>query len=127
MKCPVCKDVELVMSERQGVEIDYCPSCRGVWLDRGELDKIIEKSASLQNQNKQNPAQNNQRQNYNNESPHSQNNQRQNYNNESPHSQYNQRQNYNNESPHSQYNSHNNGYPKKKKEGFLAEIFDFDF
>ena len=43
MKCPVCKDVDLVMSERQGVEIDYCPSCRGVWLDRGELDKIIEK------------------------------------------------------------------------------------
>ena len=44
MKCPVCKDVDLVMSERQGVEIDYCPKCRGVWLDRGELDKIIEKS-----------------------------------------------------------------------------------
>jgi Zn-finger nucleic acid-binding protein len=35
------------MSERQGVEIDYCPQCRGVWLDRGELDKIIEKSASI--------------------------------------------------------------------------------
>ena len=46
MKCPVCKDIDLVMSERQGVEIDYCPSCRGVWLDRGELDKIIEKSAT---------------------------------------------------------------------------------
>ncbi|WP_180380335.1 zf-TFIIB domain-containing protein, partial [Campylobacter lanienae] len=42
MLCPVCKDVNLVMSERSGVEIDYCPSCRGVWLDRGELDKIIE-------------------------------------------------------------------------------------
>ena len=40
MPCPVCK-VNLVMSERQGVEIDYCPQCRGVWLDRGELDKII--------------------------------------------------------------------------------------
>jgi Zn-finger nucleic acid-binding protein len=48
MNCPTCKDVSLVMSERQGVEIDYCPSCRGVWLDRGELDKIIEK-ASEQN------------------------------------------------------------------------------
>lgn len=45
MKCPVCKDVDLVMSERQGVEIDYCPTCRGVWLDRGELDKIIERSS----------------------------------------------------------------------------------
>lgn len=43
--CPACK-VDLVMSERQGIEIDYCPKCRGVWLDRGELDKIIERSAS---------------------------------------------------------------------------------
>ena len=46
MQCPVCKDVELVMSERQKIEIDYCPKCRGVWLDRGELDKIIERSES---------------------------------------------------------------------------------
>jgi uncharacterized protein len=44
MPCPVCR-VSLVMSERQGVEIDYCPQCRGVWLDRGELDKILERSA----------------------------------------------------------------------------------
>lgn len=44
MKCPLCS-VDLVMSERQGIEIDYCPQCRGVWLDRGELDKIIERSA----------------------------------------------------------------------------------
>lgn len=43
MKCPVC-DSTLQMSERSGVEIDYCPSCRGVWLDRGELDKIIERA-----------------------------------------------------------------------------------
>jgi uncharacterized protein len=42
MLCPACK-VDLVMSERQTVEIDYCPKCRGVWLDRGELDKIIER------------------------------------------------------------------------------------
>lgn len=46
MKCPVCSTVNLVMSERQGIEIDYCPECRGVWLDRGELDKIIERSAT---------------------------------------------------------------------------------
>jgi uncharacterized protein len=45
MPCPVCK-IALTMSERQGVEIDYCPQCRGVWLDRGELDKILERSAS---------------------------------------------------------------------------------
>ena len=44
MNCPQCSNVALVMSERQGVEIDYCPQCRGVWLDRGELDKIIERS-----------------------------------------------------------------------------------
>jgi Zn-finger nucleic acid-binding protein len=47
MQCPVCKDQQLAISERQGVEIDYCPSCRGVWLDRGELDKLIEKSAAV--------------------------------------------------------------------------------
>ncbi len=45
MNCPVCK-VELKMADRQGVEIDYCPQCRGVWLDRGELDKIIERAPS---------------------------------------------------------------------------------
>ncbi|WP_148713708.1 TFIIB-type zinc ribbon-containing protein [Chitinolyticbacter meiyuanensis] len=44
MDCPVCKTAQLVMSERAGVEIDYCPQCRGVWLDRGELDKIIERA-----------------------------------------------------------------------------------
>ena len=43
--CPVDQSL-LVMSERQGVEIDYCPTCRGVWLDRGELDKIIEKNSA---------------------------------------------------------------------------------
>lgn len=47
MKCPTCPDTALVMSDRQGVEIDYCPQCRGVWLDRGELDKLIERSATL--------------------------------------------------------------------------------
>ncbi len=46
MKCPVCAQVDLVMTDRQGVEIDYCPQCRGIWLDRGELDKIIERTAA---------------------------------------------------------------------------------
>ena len=46
MKCPVCTTVELKMTDRQGIEIDYCPECRGVWLDRGELDKIIERSSA---------------------------------------------------------------------------------
>ena len=47
MTCPV-DGATLVMSERSGIEIDYCPTCRGVWLDRGELDKIIERNAEQQ-------------------------------------------------------------------------------
>jgi Zn-finger nucleic acid-binding protein len=45
MNCPICH-VALHISERQGIEVDYCPQCRGVWLDRGELDKIIERAAA---------------------------------------------------------------------------------
>ena len=48
MKCPADNET-LVMTERHGVEIDYCPKCRGVWLDRGELDKIIERAAPAPN------------------------------------------------------------------------------
>jgi Zn-finger nucleic acid-binding protein len=55
MKCPVCQTVDLKMSERQGIEIDYCPQCRGVWLDRGELDKIIERSAAAEGYAQQRP------------------------------------------------------------------------
>ena len=47
MQCPI-DGTQLVMADRAGVEIDYCPQCRGVWLDRGELDKIIERSAPQQ-------------------------------------------------------------------------------
>ena len=46
MRCPVDNET-LVMSDRHGVEIDYCPKCRGVWLDRGELDKLLERAAAL--------------------------------------------------------------------------------
>ncbi|MDZ5621349.1 TFIIB-type zinc ribbon-containing protein [Nocardioides bizhenqiangii] len=46
MRCPN-DETTLVMSERSGIEIDYCPECRGVWLDRGELDKIIDRAASM--------------------------------------------------------------------------------
>jgi hypothetical protein len=45
MKVPVCPASTLLMSDRQGVEIDYCPTCRGVWLDRGELDKLVQLGA----------------------------------------------------------------------------------
>lgn len=44
MRCPRCEVIDLIMTERQAVEIDYCPACRGVWLDRAELDKIIDRS-----------------------------------------------------------------------------------
>lgn len=54
MKCPNC-NVPLIMTERQGIEIDYCPQCRGIWLDRGELDKIIERSANEPTFNQQPP------------------------------------------------------------------------
>jgi Zn-finger nucleic acid-binding protein len=47
MKCPTCPDTALATSDRQGVEIDSCPQCRWVWLDRGELDKQIERSATV--------------------------------------------------------------------------------
>lgn len=60
MKCPNC-NVPLIMSERQGIEIDYCPQCRGIWLDRGELDKIIERSLNepqINQQQLENPFQN---------------------------------------------------------------------
>ena len=48
MKCPNCTDTTLTMADRQGIEIDYCPQCRGVWLDRGELDKLMERAAAAQ-------------------------------------------------------------------------------
>ena len=44
MKCPKCQ-TDLMMTERQGIEIDFCTQCRGVWLDRGELDKLIERAS----------------------------------------------------------------------------------
>lgn len=47
MKCPICPSSDLLMTDRLGIEIDYCPQCRGVWLDRGELDKIIERSMGV--------------------------------------------------------------------------------
>ena len=47
MKCPACPTTSLVMTDRSGIEIDYCPDCRGVWLDRGELDKIIERATPV--------------------------------------------------------------------------------
>lgn len=53
MKCPNCKELNLVIAERKGIEIDHCPECRGIWLDRGELDKILEKSKEEENSYRQ--------------------------------------------------------------------------
>ena len=55
MKCPIDPDTDLVMADRSGIEIDYCPKCRGVWLDRGELDKIIERAAQQDARDRQPP------------------------------------------------------------------------
>ncbi|MCW8126496.1 zf-TFIIB domain-containing protein [Microbulbifer halophilus] len=44
MECPFCDDARLLKADRNGIAIDYCPQCRGIWLDRGELDKIVERS-----------------------------------------------------------------------------------
>lgn len=107
MDCPVCKTTRLVMSERQGIEIDYCPNCRGVWLDRGELDKIIERSetAAAPQRDQAPPPYAGQ--------PHQQ-----------PQGYPRQSQGY----PPSQqgYPNQQQGYYKKKKrEGFLGDLFDF--
>lgn len=88
MQCPVCKNTNLVMSDRQGIEIDYCPQCRGVWLDRGELDKIIERSVTeVQPARAEHPR--------------------------AP------------AYPHEQHYG-DDYYKKKKRKGFLGELFDFD-
>lgn len=89
MNCPNCNEV-LVMTERQGVEIDYCPKCRGIWLDRGELDKIIEKSSQSGTT-------------------------------------YDSDQYRDEKKDYDSYKDQNNpNYRKKKRGGFLSDLFDFD-
>lgn len=93
MKCPI-DGANLVMTDRAGVEIDYCPECRGVWLDRGELDKIIERSAA--------PAA---------EAP--------------PPPPRQDRGRDDRDRDHDRYSKHD-GYSKRKKRGgFLEDLFDF--
>ena len=91
MKCPVCKSADLVMSERQGIEIDYCSQCRGVWLDRGELDKIIDRSTDAPVPRTESRA-----------------------------------PSYSDPPRHGHHDAGHGGYYKKKKrEGFLSDLFDF--
>jgi Zn-finger nucleic acid-binding protein len=107
MNCPNCNET-LVMTDRQGVEIDYCPKCRGVWLDRGELDKIIERSATYNQQPDAPipppppPAQD-----------HTYNQQ------QKPYDKY--QKPYGNQ----QYPHNDPYYRHKKKKGFLDDLFDF--
>lgn len=54
MKCPVCKDIMLLMMDKNWVEVDYCPECRWIWLDRWELEKLIQGEQAYSNNNYQN-------------------------------------------------------------------------
>ena len=96
MKCPNCNET-LVMADRQGIEIDYCPKCRGIWLDKGELDKIVDRSANYS----PNTEYEGQR--------------RHDYDDDDYKKQYPQEGHYNDPR-----------YKHKKKRGFLGDLFDFD-
>ena len=110
MKCPTCPEAVLVMADRSGIEIDYCPTCRGVWLDRGELDKIIERNtaapaappshiAPADADDRSGPA----------------------YQGRSAPTSGQGNSKY-----HSKYHDPRSGqYPRKKKSSFLGDIFDF--
>lgn len=98
MNCPSCSET-LAMTERQGIEIDYCPKCRGVWLDKGELDKIIEKSIDQQTPDQSQQDQSQQNQNYN-----------------PP---------YNQGGHGGHHRSNQGGYNKHGRRGFLGNLFDF--
>jgi Zn-finger nucleic acid-binding protein len=89
MQCPI-DGSQLVMTERSGVEIDYCPQCRGVWLDRGELDKIVERSAPPAPPQPQQPA-----------------------------------RGYGDVDRRAQHHGDDERYRKKKRGGFLEDLFDF--
>jgi Zn-finger nucleic acid-binding protein len=96
MNCPVC-NVTLTMTDRQGVEIDYCAKCRGVWLDRGELDKIIERSVGSEPQ----------------------------YPSETRFEEPRSHQKHHDEPHYKQHDDRYYGHKKKKKESFLSDLFDF--
>jgi len=108
MKCPVCTNVNLVMAERQGIEIDYCPECRGVWLDRGELDKIIERTTL---HHEKSEAGSGSRYNHPEQPP-----PRQHENQPYQHGRHD----------HKGHGGYGYGHHHKKKKSLLSELFDFD-
>jgi len=99
MKCPNCNET-LLITERQTVEIDYCPSCRGVWLDRGELDKLLEFASNQKTGENHSQTQSNNRSYDNN---------------------YDQDRGRD----FKDKGSYDQQYPRKKK-SFLSDFFDFD-
>lgn len=99
MKCPVCPATDLLMTAREGIEIDYCPNCRGVWLDRGELDQLIRRDEQVAVQQAQHDPRDRDR------------NQRYRHDDHPYH-------------PHGDSKGRQ-GYPRRKK-SFLGELFDFD-
>src|SRR5688572_22768985 len=114
MNCPACNTVQLVVIEREGVEIDYCPNCRGVWLERNELDTIIRKAAEQRGAPLQQP----------NPSPPQ---------NTPPYMSddrgYQERRKYDDDDYDKKHyykdGHHKDGGYKKRKGGFLEDLFDF--
>lgn len=98
MKCPVCSEMNLIMSDRHGIEIDYCPQCRGVWLDRGELDKLIERSISALPPEPPAPVRHPQQPGYRDDRQYQQD---------------------------PRYGYQKDGYGQKRKKNLLSELFDF--
>lgn len=99
MKCPVCKDITLLMSEKNWIEIDYCPECRWVWLDRWELEKLMN-AEKIFNQNNH-------------------------YNQNSEHSHHDKQKNYHNNDEDENYQN-NTHWNNQKKKGFFEwfDLFD---
>jgi uncharacterized protein len=109
MKCPVCNTTDLLMTERRSIEIDYCPVCRGVWLDRGELDKLIAQDAgspdpSAHTNARSNPAPISNRDGHRDRD-----------------SSYDRNRGY--DDHRTGYQGHNQNYKKKRS---LFDVFDFD-
>ena len=125
MRCPIDQS-ELVMSERQGIEIDYCPTCRGVWLDRGELDKLVERSAAYEAGARGRDDDGRSRDSYDD---------RRRYDDDDDHyrrggsatdrmlGEVKQMVERRGQSSHGSYDSH--GRPRRKKKSFLEDILDF--
>jgi uncharacterized protein len=101
MQCPV-DNTRLEISERQGIEIDYCPTCRGVWLDRGELDKLIDRQAGFS------------------QSRHEERDERRDEYRESRN-----RRDFDDDDDDYRHNNGHHGDKRHKKEGFLGDLFDF--